>query len=377
MRKISPLKSVPNNLKFLSKESRESRTNNLIKINNQTGNSKASLHFPGYNSNKTLIRNIDNGRCAYCGKLIKDTQTETVEHYRPKAELTFRKNYLIIDEIYNNEHSRSGKYILKKNSTCKFGYFLWGDYYLNLLPSCECCNTGQGYNGLYICPPNNNDDSGNIEHGLAYGKKTLFPVFLEKQTDHRENLKFINSLTGEYPLLFNPYFDDPNVLFTYKEPVPASNTCEMIVKIIPRKNLNKKEKIKAMVSINILGLNREFLCIERGAINLILSGIENSINNYIENDINNIEHWAYSAGMLAIHFNHSTKELLGYKIATFSHLILSAHDQIAERFPIKTQTLFNQNSSFEDKITELFNFYKQNQPIKKTSTKIRNTYNQY
>ena len=340
-------------------------------IASRSSNFKAKLRFSGYENevNKRLIRGLADGCCGYCGIRINDTNTETVEHYRPKAELRFKGSYLTIDGIKQTKSSRSGKHIVH-SAICDYGYFFWGDDGQNLLPACECCNTGQGLNGIYLMEQRSLDDlpgkvfdPGNIEYSLPYGKKNFFPIWLKKKgifNDDRVGSEHINDISEEYPLLFNPFTDEPNDLFTYKEPIPASDEGTFIMKIRPKQGLSDKENLKAKISINLLGLNRAPLCTKRADIYLSLEAIEQQFEEYTSGNNLVISEWSFLASRLASYFDKSSSELLGFAKLFFGPLIEKVHQELLTRFVPQSSLILNPTSNFETKTKELFVFHRRN-----------------
>jgi len=290
-----------------------------------------SLKFPGYSSkpNKNKIRDIANGCCAYCGLRIIGTSTEVVEHYRPKDGLHFKVNDLIPHTTENSKpHSKH------------FAYFKWGSDHKNLLPACDCCNSGYGRDGIYIATK---DDDGIIDKGflnknLMFGKHNFFPVFLKnkKKGDRREKSIYINTIKEEYALLFNPYEDDPFELFSYRdEPFLSSSHNDQGIKIVPNKNLYGLKKIKAIVSINLLGLNRATLCHQRYDKYHNLSKIEDDYYNLTNDNSRNLSDWHRVIGDYVRQFNPKTTQLIGYAMSEFGQLGFLILTEMINRFPDK------------------------------------------
>ena len=372
MRNISQLHPMPTSLDISDHVVIVGQAYNQSSIiNSSSSATKAKLSFSGYGkeANKKLIRGLADGCCGYCGIRINDTNTETVEHFRPKAELRFKSSYLTIDGIKQSKSLRNGKHIVH-SAICNYGYFLWGDDGLNLLPACECCNTGQGLNGIYVVEPRPLDglsdkvlDPGNIEYSLPYGKKNFFPIWLKSKgvlNDARVGSEFVNEITEEYPLLFNPYTDDPNNLFTYKEPIPASDDGSFIMKIRPKQGLSKKERLKAQISINLLGLNRALLCTKRADVFLNLDAIEQQFEEYISDNNLSISEWSFLASRLASYFDKRSSGLLGFTQLFFGSLIEKIHQELLTRFTSQASSILNPTSSFDTKVKELFIFYRRN-----------------
>ncbi|MFA0690610.1 hypothetical protein [Vibrio splendidus] len=363
MSKLKPLDPnlVPDPLLLDSEINTQNRKENSKRIwVNRTKDKKAKLKFPGYDNklNKNSIRDLYYGCCAYCGVKINSSQTETVEHFRPKAQLDFKLNYLTIDHINDNNRGDDNPYILLNDATCEYGYYRWGDDHLNLLPSCECCNTGQARNAICICPPRQNQDSGSVHRGLPYGKKMLFPIWLvEKNNDSRKNKRFVQNIDCEVPLLYNPYIDNYQDLFSYKEAVMANNAPNQIIKIRPKKGLNLKDKVKAMVSINLYGLNREYICTSRYNIHDELSSINDEFDELKDNNIDNIIRWATISKNVARHFSKGT-EFMQFKVHLYKFLIEGIYHEVRERYPNSNGSMHFSTGNLDlfSKSEELSNF---------------------
>ena len=247
MRKLSILNSMPPNMDRNSTVTQTNNLENLNKINAYVSGNKPELIFRGYNSNKEEIRLLADGCCAYCGIRVDEHYTTVVEHYKPKAELHFRVNEIRLDGLLLPEASRSGKHD-KTIDKCLFGYFEDGNYVENLLPSCGACNSGLGNNGIYV---ENKKGKGNIEYNIPYGKKNFFPILYSNRNnsgklyDHRVNKLYIPDTATDKPLLFNPYFDDPNELYSFEfdKFIVAADGEGHIIKIKPNKKVSKFNRL--------------------------------------------------------------------------------------------------------------------------------------
>lgn len=326
MRKLSIPTNVPEILDRTSPHFQYYRSQNDERIQNFTPTSdqkKVSLKFPGYTNNKEIIRRIANGYCGYCGTLIKN-RTIVVEHYRPKAQLDFRENEISLEQVHEDEQNR--KAMLKKPAEkCTYGYYKWGDDINNLIPACDACNSGQGkdaqkqMSAIYVAKKRGHDiNRGNIEYGIPYGKDNFFPILYTKHDnttgkliDHRYRLLYINDITHEIPLLFNPYLDDPDILFDYKNHTSADTTGR-IIKIRPSKKGTKLERLKAEVSINLLGLNRSTLCHARYDKFNEISRISLDMKDAITSGDYSLSRWAPLTLSFSKEFISSNADLLGY-----------------------------------------------------------------
>lgn len=260
MRKIKKLNPIPDNLNLSTTANRNNRATNLRAMRANL-NGRPTFRFPGYenSNNKFRIRGLADGCCAYCGVNISGEQSLINEHYRPKKELKFRVNECRLEGLELSEERRNGIF-LELNSVNNHGYFLWGDDYNNLFPSCNACNTGEGDNGIYV---KSNSSTEQIQYNIAYGKKNFFPIYYRGENDPRLDIKYVSDISKESPLLFNPYVDDPEEIFSYKKPEKCTKTDDVIVKIKPNPQTSRRKRLKAEVTINLLGLNRRNLCLKR------------------------------------------------------------------------------------------------------------------
>ncbi|OBS98385.1 hypothetical protein A9259_07970 [Vibrio cyclitrophicus] len=335
MRKLRYITSPPDSLKTESIIGRRYIGTNLSSIRKnknsiRKGNSALNeLTFPGYTSqvNKNKIRDLSNGCCAYCGLRINATSTEIVEHFRPKNALHFKINNLI-------PHIKNNLKTVKKN----YGYFKWGNDYKNLLPSCSCCNSGQGRDGVYITLKDENGviiDKGNLNNNVLFGKDNFFPILSNhrNRVDTREDIDYISCIKNEYSLLFNPYEDDPFQIFSYRlEPFCSSVYGEQGIKIIPNPKGTKRNKLKAQVSINLLGLNRASLCHLRYDKFLTLERIEIDFENLLSQQTT-MNQWLNLMSDFKRQFNPKTAQLLGFAEQQFKDVSFNILDEFISIFP--------------------------------------------
>lgn len=369
MRRISYLSSIPlamNPNELSHKENIASnigiiRRNRRLERSQNTTNRK-DLAFPAYSkkSNKPLIRAIAKKCCAYCGTRLSGSTT-VVEHFRPKNSLTFK-----YDEL--KPHKSGNNKITSKN----YGYFKWGDNYKNLLPSCACCNSGHGEFGIYLTKKDTKNrvtDAGAIDDSVMYGKNNFFPIRLTKNTDERENKLYVSSIENEVPLIFNPYLDDPDELFDYRLPYfTSSHFDDSGIKIIPNPNASKLNKLKAIVSINLLGLNRSELCHNRFQKYKTLETLDLEFSKLIVLNIQPVEEWSALADYYRKQFNSDTASFIGFATNFFSDLGEELHEELIHRFPasglqtttdlliiLKNFKVFCTNNPYEDYIKRKVN----------------------
>lgn len=156
-----------------------------------------------YKEQRALILKMFNKKCAYCEVRLDESQRfGDIDHYRPKGSVT----------------DREGKPVLV-NGKKHPGYFWLAYRWNNLLPSCINCNR-----------PGTGPD------GTKSGKWDKFPISGRYALTDAD-------LSGENPLLLNPYEDDPNehLDFNIQTGVVGGIT------------------LRGIETIEILGLNREGL----------------------------------------------------------------------------------------------------------------------
>ncbi|MHA6612986.1 HNH endonuclease family protein [Photobacterium damselae] len=322
MRKLSYLLNPPNSMLYDSAIGKGYTKDNIRTIFlNRTdirtsNNVEINLVLPGYTNqnNKNKIRDITSGCCAYCGMRINSTSTEVVEHFRPKNALYFKFNDLIPHIPENN-----------KKRIKNFGYFKWGSVHTNLLPSCACCNSGQGRDGVYIAKKNEDGkiESGFLNRNILFGKDNFFPILLKSKKDFREGCLYVKKIDNEIPLLFNPYEDDPSELFSYRRKPFISNThYSQGIKIIPNKNTTSINKLKAIVSINLLGLNRASLCHQRYERYTVLLRIVEDYYRLLDTNNLNLHDWLRVIWDFERQFNAKTAQLIGFCESEFGSVAI-------------------------------------------------------
>jgi hypothetical protein len=304
---------------------------NLVAINNALPKSNASLIFKGYIKNKENIRSVTNQRCSYCGDKIS-THTSTVEHYRPKGKLTVNKHIFLIENGVWVKHN-------PQVTLSDYGYCLVGSCYKNMLPACESCNTGQGKHDIYI--------DGGLVSKPSFGKDTKFAIYTKKiKKDHRSGSLYIKDCLNEKPLLFNPYEDDPKVLFKYK--LPCNKVDMLCCSHIPIKVKDKKNRynrIKATYSINILGLNRGYLCETRYSIFMQIIMFKKNIKKDISNNAN-LQNFTEHSIFLNKMYNPKVLSLLGFTQLILSPVLSMLWVHIKKNFPNESSLYLNDHSTF-------------------------------
>lgn len=359
MRKIDPIYPLPDSLDLTSDENKKNRLENIRRIVFNKGPKKAKLSFKGYERNKEAIGKLNDGCCAYCGSRIDDNETVEVEHYRPKNELKFRKNELCPEGLDKPEDQRRGKFDLLKNPE-NYGYFVWGDDGYNLLPACGACNSGRGKNGVFIAKKiDGKVYQSNIEKGIPYGKRNFFPIAYDKRNkkngllDHRQNKKFVHSIVGEFPLLFNPLKDDPDYLFVYKDEFFANDSLGQFIKVRPNPRASRIDRLKATVSINLLGLNREALCIQR-------YGRKNSVNKLVRelaflkiNHPGDIVKWARLCRDFSTELNPKVASFPGYSERVALKPLLTLRKLVIGYFPVEAAKSISNSEEYKDILEDI------------------------
>ena len=334
MRRIKELRTTPSDLHFYSLESFLNRVNNEKNVNASSSNARIELSFPGYekNVNKELVRKLASGCCAYCGTRIV-TNTITVEHFRPKKRLD-----LLSRDCFEKQFKNSNVTFSQESIKCTYGYFLWGDDSRNLFPSCEACNTGQGKNGVYV--------KDQILYKIPYGKKNFFPILTKNHVDDRKGLLYIKSIREEESLLFNPFHDDPEELFIYKEYIDPD--CHVKIKVNP--NTTRLSKLKAMTTINLLGLNRRYLCNERYK---VLNKFKTLFISFLEAQKirKNESFWKNLTYEYINFFDEEKSNLLGY--SSYLDKKINFSRRIEEYLLTNFKTGLVQTGSFEDRLIQL------------------------
>ena len=348
MIKISYINPVPDNMDPQQKVYRDELGGNIqmFRHRNRKNDEPLDFNFRGYENakNKNIVRAITNGRCAYCGVRTTDSSQLEIEHYRPKKRLNIRSNEFIL-------HKASG--YLRNAVICdtvRHGYFKLGSDYKNLLPSCAVCNKGIDGGGLIV--------GRNIIFSVGYGKRNFFPVMHKKKggvrIDYRRGFSAILNVKDEVPLLFNPYVDNPESLFVYKKMINVDGA--FYIKVGVKKNICKLDRLKANISINLLGLNRIGLCKRRYNIFCALMNLYRNIKSDHESETVNLVVWAKYAIDCSNYFDSSIGEFIGFAKTIGGRIPQYLHDKLIDNFPVEASIYLTANSSFEQLIRELKSF---------------------
>ena len=138
------------------------------------------------------------GKCAYCECYITDFQPGSIEHFRPKKNVTDENDIpIMIEDEHGNQKNHPGYY--------------WVAYdWKNLLPSCFACN---------------------------HTKANKFPVKGKHATKAEE-------IGNEQPLLLHPVVDNPDdhlsIDFDTGTLVPLTDRGEMSIKVFA---LNRRDRL--------------------------------------------------------------------------------------------------------------------------------------
>lgn len=171
---------------------------------------------------KEALKENFEGKCAYCEAYYDATQTEDVEHYRPKGRID------------------NGVTKLKP------GYWWLASAWDNLLPSCILCNRE---NNLLIYDGTT----------LKVGKGDRFPLDDENMRATAEG-----GHAGETPLLLDPTIDDPVNYLNFED---RDGSCVVVPKFADPGDLRHR---RARRSIDIYGLNRHGLVKDRSRMMLLI-----------------------------------------------------------------------------------------------------------
>lgn len=305
-----------------------------------------NFNFSGYENqlNKRKIRSITKGRCGYCGARTTDTSQLEIEHFRPKKRLDIRSNEFILHSKSNHKLANGPSGIVRH------GYFKFGNDYRNLLPSCSVCNKGLEGSAIVV--------GRKLEFEIGFGKRNYFPILYKKRagkrTDPRIGKSAILTISAETPLLFNPYTDDPTTLFSYKRPVNVDGA--LYTKICVGKGLDKVNRLKAVVSINLLGLNRKGLCSRRYKIRQGLKKLSQSILKDERERRDSLNRWAHHALHCSSYFDPAEGDLIGYARQIGERMPLRLHKIIKNIFPLKANAILSENPTFEELVIELKRF---------------------
>ncbi|MEZ9461552.1 hypothetical protein AB4178_07470 [Vibrio splendidus] len=345
MRKLEYLTPIPDTMNPSKKAYKDVVDSNIVVCNSTIGN-KANFDFRAYESrnNKNSIRKVADECCGYCGIRITSQNYIEVEHYRPKNLLLHRGNEFLLHKTSNHTYGISG------TTSAKFGYYRLGNNYSNMLPSCSACNKGSGNSSIII--------GKSIVHGIKFGKGNYFPILFKNRrgikTDPRINSIEVKDISNEYSLLFNPYIDEPKKLFRYSKPELVENI--QIIKIHAARDLNKNEKIKACVSINLLGLNRIGLCKDRMSIYIRLLSLKRNIAYDNDNDIRDINRWAEHANIYVNFFCKKSAGHIGFSQFMGEKIGEYLKRMIQTTFPTECHNTFRFGDDFNDVIKDLTAF---------------------
>tara|TARA_R110001583_G_scaffold26533_16_gene95569 strand:+ start:9704 stop:10804 length:1101 start_codon:yes stop_codon:yes gene_type:complete len=334
----------PNDINFIEEVKENIK---LVESIDWSKESRQSLKFcfSGYTNGKDLIRPLAEGSCAYCGDKITQA-TLVLEHYRPKNRLKARDNEFLIT---------NGEFLtLNKGQTVSYyGYFIWGSHYKNLLPACRPCNTGEGNKeAVYI--------NNSLNYSAKYGKDDYFPILYKKESRDRI---YVRSIKNEYPLLFNPYKDNPNELFSYKIPLLNSFIKKEAIEIRPNKYASKNKRLKAELSINLLGLNRRTLCWKRWNIYNCERHIFFELVNDIDKKSLALSRCITYAKELCKLNCETNGTMHGFTKIHTKKTVKLLYNVISREFPLESRVVFTSTNSFKEKIKELGIFVANQEPL--------------
>ena len=343
MIKIKYLDPIPKNMDSSTIEYRRILIKNIQRFRQRATLVQFSFDFSGYenHSNKKMIRGLTKGRCAYCGVRVTGSSQLEIEHYRPKKRVDIRDSEFILNKKSNYSFTPINIGVVE----C--GYFYHGNDYRNLLPSCSVCN--KGINGGVVVVGKK------LVYNVPFGKRNFFPVRFIKRKRRRADPRIgkgaIMSIKDEKPLLYNPYIDDPMVLFSYKKKINVEGA--FYIKVSAGKKLSRHNKLLASISINLLGLNRIELCSKRHDIMQGLINLNKNILADINSNNSNINVWAHHAIMCANYFDEQQGELIGFARVIGSGLPNYLRGQLIARFNVASLGVLTNNTGFNEIIKEL------------------------
>lgn len=167
---------------------------------------------------KAALRQLFNGKCAYCESPVSITSPGDVEHYRPKGELTENGQRLAV---------------------LPHGYYWLAADWHNLLFACEACNR-PSHQAVISAPGPTGGQRTKI------GKDTEFPL-LTPATRARQK----GQEAQEDPVLLHPCVDDPTQHLTF---IHAQNGAAKVTL-----GLAQGQDARGQGTIALLGLNRMWL----------------------------------------------------------------------------------------------------------------------
>lgn len=313
-----------------------------------TSDDPIEFDFSGYenDTNKDKIRGVTKGNCSYCGVCTTDVTQLEVEHYRPKKRLDIRANEFVLHKKSNHRLTNT------PIATVRHGYFMHGNDYRNLTPSCPICNKGIKKKQSVLVVGNE------LLYGISFGKRNYFPVLHTrvhgKKIDYRIGQSAVFRVTKEIPLLYNPYIDEPNKLFRHKSCVNIDGA--FYIKIAAQRNIKKVDKLKATISINLLGLNRKGLCQKRYRIFTNLEQLKKSMlkDRALENVDLNV--WANYASNVASFFVPEDAELLNFAWRIGRNLPMVLHSYLKRAFRGQASGILTETTDSEEMVRELKRF---------------------
>ena len=146
-----------------------------------------------------LIKNVFHNKCAYC-ETREVRSPYHAEHFRPKGRVRFRKK--------GEKRLQPGRAIDETGQERDHpGYFWLAYHWLNLLPSCNYCNSARGKNDQFPVAATTHTSVRQMSasevlklHHQRVKSQSRPDVFYLEPED-------LNEL--ELPLLLHPYLDDP------------------------------------------------------------------------------------------------------------------------------------------------------------------------
>jgi hypothetical protein len=167
---------------------------------------------------KDALENLFHRKCAYCENRYRAAHPVDVEHWRPKAGVKIEETPGQVREPHP-------------------GYYWLAAVWENLLPSCINCNRASKQEQLPT------------GERIVAGKGSLFPLSREDRRAYSSE-----EITNEDPLLLDPTVDRPEAHLEFVD--------ECVLRARTDSHTGRPSE-RGMSSINVFGLNRTDLVMER------------------------------------------------------------------------------------------------------------------
>lgn len=147
-----------------------------------------------------LIKNIFNNKCAYC-ETREVRSPYHAEHFRPKGRVTIK--------IEGKKRQKVSTVVDENGNPMKHPGYFWLAYnWINLLPSCNYCNTAQGKKNQFPIKEGKNHVS--VKRLTQAEVQGLRQQIIQSKNENEIYYLQPDDLNKlEDPLLLHPYLDDP------------------------------------------------------------------------------------------------------------------------------------------------------------------------